>query len=217
VAEALRPFAGDVIRKEQYLDFIRGRRFRQTLLCRADLPIAREVSAARMRRLLFSCPARPDAEGRFRRAVGVPVRPVHPLASAALTRLAAAWPRRLSFTELLEACGAGESEADNLSEILLGCYSAGIIEAHLYAPRFAAEAGVRPVASPLSRLQFGEENVAVNLCHTLVQIPDESSLRLVQLLDGTRDRTALANELGITEEDLAKHLQQIAGMALLLE
>ena len=80
VAEALRPFAGDVIRKEQYLDFIRGRRFRQTLLCRADLPIEREVSPARMRRLLFSCPARPDAEGRFRRAVGVPVRPVHPLA-----------------------------------------------------------------------------------------------------------------------------------------
>ena len=49
-------------------------------------------------------------------------------------------------------------------------------------------------------MQFREENVAVNLCHTLVQIPDETALRLVQLLDGTRDRPALARELEITEE-----------------
>jgi SAM-dependent methyltransferase len=216
VVEALRPYAGDVIRKEQYLDFIRGRRFRQTLLCRADLPIEREVSARRMRSLLFSCPARPDAEGKFRRAVGVPVRPVHPLASAALLRLSEAWPRRLGFTELLTACGAGEPDADNLCEILLGCYSAGIIEAHLYAPHYAAEAGVRPVASPLARLQFREENVAVNLNHTLVQIPEETTLRLMLLLDGTRDRPALAQELGITEEELEHRLRQIAGMALLL-
>src|SRR5207244_896502 len=118
--------------------------------------------------------------------------------------------------ELLDACGASESDADNLCEILLGCYSAGLVEAHLYAPHFAAEAGVRPLASPLARMQLREENVAVNLNHTLVQIPDETALRLMQLLDGTRDRSALAAELGMTEEDVNQCLQQIAGMALLL-
>ena len=149
--------------------------------------------------------------------MGVPVRPVHPLAIAALTRLSGAWPRRLSFPDVLDAAGGGESDADNLCEILLGCYSAGIIEAHLHAPHFAAEAGERPLASGLARLQLREENVGVNVNHTLVQIPDETTLRLMQLLDGTRDRQALVRELGIPEEDVDRHLRQIAGMALLLE
>jgi SAM-dependent methyltransferase len=215
-AEALRPFAGDIIRKEQYLDFLHGRRFRQTLFCREGLPVNRDVSADSMRRLLFSCPAQPDAQGRYRRATGVPIKPVHPLASAALERLSKSFPRRMSFPQLLGACGRGEDDAANLCQILLGCYSAGIIDAHMYEPHFASEPGERPVMSPLARLQFAEENVAVNLCHTLVRIPDETCLRMTQLLDGSRDRAALAGELGMAEEKVGELLEELAALALLV-
>ena len=45
-AEVLRGLAAhDVILKEQYLDFLKGRRFRQTLLCRADAPMRPEPDA----------------------------------------------------------------------------------------------------------------------------------------------------------------------------
>jgi SAM-dependent methyltransferase len=213
--ETLRRFEGDVIRREQYLDFLRGRRFRQTLFCRGELPIEREVKPARMRGLLFSCPARADAKGRYVRATGIPIKPVHPLAVAALQGLSASWPRRLSFSQLLDGCGCGEENADNLCQILLGCYSAGIIDAHLDAPQFAVEAGERPVLSPLARMQFAEEDTAVNLCHTLVRIPEEPCLRMTQLLDGSRDRAELAREMGISEEKVSEYLGRLAGLALL--
>lgn len=37
--------AGDVIRREQYLDYLKGRRFRQTLLCRQEVAIVRPAQA----------------------------------------------------------------------------------------------------------------------------------------------------------------------------
>jgi hypothetical protein len=63
---------------------------------------------------------------------------------------------------------------------------------------------------------LAEENVAVNLCHTLVRIPDETCLRMTQLLDGSRDRAALAKELGTTEEKVGDLLRELASVALLV-
>ena len=215
VAEALKPFAGDPVRKEQYLDFLRGRKFRQTLLCHAAVALEREASAARIRELWFSCPARPDEEGRFRRAFGVPIKPVHPLARAALLAMADAWPQRLSFGELLTACQA-ESEHEVLAEILLGCYTVGLVEAHTHAPRMAIEPGAQPVASPLARMQLADDLVAVNLHHKLVQVGEEER-RLVQLLDGTRGRAELERELGVGTEELELRLRGIGRIGLLME
>jgi hypothetical protein len=65
-------------------------------------------------------------------------------------------------------------------------------------------------------MQFAEEDTAVNLCHTLVRIPEEPCLRMTQLLDGSRDRAALAREMGISEEKVCEYLGRLAGLALLL-
>jgi SAM-dependent methyltransferase len=216
VREALRPFAADRIRKEQYLDFLRGRRFRQSLICHAGVPLEAEANAAYIRDLVFSCPARPDEEGRFRRALGVPIKPVHPLARAALLHMVDVWPRRLRFDEVRTGC-AMEGDADDLADILLGCYSVGVIEAHASAPVIAVEPGARPRASPLARLQFADGTVAVNLHHKLVQIEEEEARRLVRMLDGTRGRGELAREFEISDEELGARLQSIGRVALLLE
>lgn len=56
---------GDGILREQYLDFLKGRRFRQSLLCRGDAPARREPEAADMERLRFRASARLlDTNGR---------------------------------------------------------------------------------------------------------------------------------------------------------
>src|SRR5262249_9609997 len=57
VVSALREWCrDDLLAKEQYLDFLKCRRFRQTLLCHADVPLQRDLAPARLRRLHVASP-----------------------------------------------------------------------------------------------------------------------------------------------------------------
>jgi len=49
--ETLAKLAGDFIRMEQYLDFLRNRAFRRTILCRREVAIRRELDAADITKL----------------------------------------------------------------------------------------------------------------------------------------------------------------------
>src|SRR5262249_60395578 len=51
VAETVRRIAPDVIRQEQFLDFLTNRTFRQTLLVHAELTIDRVITAERVKDL----------------------------------------------------------------------------------------------------------------------------------------------------------------------
>jgi methyltransferase-like protein/2-polyprenyl-3-methyl-5-hydroxy-6-metoxy-1,4-benzoquinol methylase len=109
----------DILIKEQFMDFIKGRRFRQTLLRHEDAPINRKLHPRQMKDFYFSCPARPvDGEGRsiegspeelldradlmFRRPSGSTLGTDHPVPRAALLHLSRVWPARLPFQDLLE-------------------------------------------------------------------------------------------------------------------
>ena len=60
IIDALERFAGtDVVVKEQYLDFIKGRRFRQTLLCRDEVLLDRGLGPERITELYVASLARP--------------------------------------------------------------------------------------------------------------------------------------------------------------
>ncbi len=65
VRETLASLGDDVVRKEQYLDFIKCRRFRQTLICRSEIKLERTASFAVIKEVLFSSSAKtasPDAD-----------------------------------------------------------------------------------------------------------------------------------------------------------
>jgi len=68
---ALAGFAGDIVEHEQYMDFLKARRFRQTLLCRAERPLGRQTSPQQMREFLFSAPGRRLENGQIESARGV--------------------------------------------------------------------------------------------------------------------------------------------------
>ena len=54
IAGMLQKVAGNnIIRKEQYLDFIKGRKFRKTLLCHESIPLKRQINPADMKILFF--------------------------------------------------------------------------------------------------------------------------------------------------------------------
>jgi hypothetical protein len=68
-----------------------------------------------------------------------------------------------------------------------------IVNLHVHPPSLATRAGERPCASPLARLQAraGQEQVT-SLLQTRVRLADPNALRLLALLDGSRQRAELA-------------------------
>ena len=108
----------DVIRREQYLDFIKGRMFRQTLLCRAELEVDRSPQPLIVERLAVSSPAQaagvPDRKGRvtFEGPTGSTLTTDHPLVSRALERVGSSWPGAIWVRDLIPE---DASEADRLA------------------------------------------------------------------------------------------------------
>jgi len=72
-----------------------------------------------------------------------------------------------------------------------------MVSLHAWQPRWARAAGERPVVSPLVRWQLAHGEPAVaSLRHVAVVLDSPLYRRLRLLCDGTRDRAALASELG---------------------
>jgi methyltransferase-like protein len=232
VAETLRGVE-DPIRREQYLDFLKGRMFRQTLLCRAERELDRTPRPEVVERLAVSTPARarggPDAEGAvtFEGPTGSTLATDHPLVRAALERVADAWPAAVWVRELIPTGSSAEDRAA-LCDALLRSYAANLVQLHAHPPALTTKPGELPEASPLARHQARAGDMVTNLRHVSVRIEDDLGRELVTLLDGTRDRVALATDLArflrargepLAEADLHagldRSLQGLAGLALL--
>lgn len=225
VTEAFQQLRREVTVREQYLDFCSFRHFRRTLLCHQGVRVEREVPPERLARFYVASeaqPASPQPDVRstaieeFRGAKGASVSASHPLAKAALTQLSRIWPQALRFDELLNlaraladrAAGDRAEDARALAEFLLRIYAANLIELHVYYPRFACEPGERPMASPLARMQLAHGYRVTNLRHATIDVQDGLGEALMRLLDGTRDRAALREELRRVVESGAVRLSQ---------
>jgi SAM-dependent methyltransferase len=202
--------ADDVIAREQYLDFFKGRMFRQTLLCHAGAE-RREPGPDVVRDMLAATPARPAGDvgsGRveFRGPRGASLTTDHEAVKAALVALGEAWPASLPVAEL---------DGDAVCEALLRAYAVNLVQLHVWAPKLTSTPSERPVASALARLQAAEGTRVTNLRHGSIDVPDELGRRLITLLDGTRDRAALLRELDRPADELERSLQGLARIALL--
>jgi SAM-dependent methyltransferase len=198
--------AGDPIEREQYLDFFKGRMFRQTLLCHAGAELE-EPGLEVVRGMLAATPAQPAGEGEFRGPHGATLKTDHEGVRAALTRLGEAWPEALPVASL------GDEEA--VAEMLRRAYAANLVRLHVWAPALTTTPSERPLASALARLQLAEGGRVTTLLHTSVEIGDELGRRLIGLLDGTRDRAALLAELGRPADELERSLEGLGRIGLL--
>jgi SAM-dependent methyltransferase len=143
VRAQVRRLAGDdVVQTQQYLDFVVNRRFRQSLLCRREVPLESLIRPDTIRRLRARSAARagsaaPDIESpgvteRFRSPNGAGLTTSDPLAKVAIHCLGRSWPRLIDFDTLLWQCGRrlGAAPVDDsaLCDILAAAYSGGLIE-----------------------------------------------------------------------------------------
>lgn len=198
----------DVIEREQYLDFLRGRIFRQTLFCRADVAVDRDPKPAVIRRFKLASSIRPVSPNpeiastkveRFAGAKGIGIQIDDPLAKVALVELGREWGRAISFDELAE--NAKDElvrrgvESDNWDErratleaiLFQLCRETSLIELHLFQPDASQEAPERPRVNALARWQLPQANNVLTNLNLDVKIEDPVSRRLLELLDGTRD------------------------------
>ena len=130
-------------------------------------------------------------------------------------------PGAVAVAELRESVGALPRPVET---ILAHGFVSSIVSLHVHPASFATTATDRPVASPLARVQARDSDAVTSLAHMRVRLSDENTRRLLTLLDGTRDRTALASAMNgpAFDHDLDKArafvdygLEQFARLALL--
>jgi len=231
----------DPITREQYLDFVRCRRFRQTLLCHADVELDRRLTPERIEGLLLGNRIRvqlyePNATAASTPGLEAAAGEGAPddekrLVQATLDVLTEVSPRRLRLDEvvaLVRQRAAGEILARRgeklLKQLVFGAARAGAVELHSHAPRLATVAGERPLASAVARQQLESGTVLSTLYHDTVKLDDKVGPRLLPLLDGAHTRADLIAALTDLDGDdasaragtLERHLELLGKLALLV-
>jgi methyltransferase-like protein/ubiquinone/menaquinone biosynthesis C-methylase UbiE len=192
---ALESAAGDsIVRREQFLDFVRMRSYRETLLCREEQTVRRDSSAEDFRGLLFATqttPAAGEAPGAtaFVLPGGVKMESNHPGVKALLFELGKAWPHALSFKDLEpQLAGTGLALDAQGVAFLVRLAIARMIEFRAWNPPLAPAIPERPKASQVSRQEAQARDTATSLLHLSVSLEDPKLRCLLKLLDGTRTR-----------------------------
>jgi methyltransferase-like protein len=229
---------GRRVEREQYMDFLKCRKFRQTLLCHQGLEVTAEAIPDRARSMYAASPAssvssNPSVRGvqaeEFRGQKGAAMKTAHPLAKSAITHLIRVWPEAVHFDELAARCGemtGDRTDPDALAEILLTMYRAGLAELHVYPPACVSKPSEYPTASALARWQARRGQPVTTMRHTTVEATGDIEKRLLELLDGTHHRAALAAEIGPMIQsslspaalmaELDKNLNKLARFGLLV-
>lgn len=210
--EKLKPLEDNRVLLEQYLDFVEGRRFRQTLLCRPDLGTT--LQSERLDQLFISCRAKPGANQPSLADVAPLelhgpkasfLRAVTPLEKACLLELVAARGDALPFSLLWSRTQARLSTANlplqsgderKLQRFIIHAAMPGMLEFSLGPSRHAIELPERPRAHPFCAWLLQREAPAVfSYLGQFVTVDGRVGRHLLSLLDGTRDRAALFREI----------------------
>jgi methyltransferase-like protein len=229
VAATLEGISADIVHLEQYMDFVRNRQFRQTLLCREGLKVRRALSPGVMRGLYVASAARREGEGAleldervevtWRAPGGALATASHAVSKAALELLAQRWPLGWPLEELLtEACRIANRPDDVALPMqdLFQCFLSGVVELRSWQPPCTSAVSDRPRASACAVLEAAESEVVTSFRHEAVRL-EPGGRALLRLLDGQRDMATLQQAQGAAagEQDLRQALQSLARHALL--
>ena len=196
VRRALGPL--DRLAREQYLDFIHFRRFRESLLCHENVLTRFVVQPPRVMEMHVT------ASLNLRRAAeaGAPTVDGGAEVGAVKQFLLARWPNSVPVAELAvwrkhngpAAPVAGTPQP--LELLLTELYVAGLVELRTLPVTVAAVAGNRPEAFAAARWINREHEVIPNLYHEALRHQDPIGQKLLALLDGTRTREQLISAIG---------------------
>lgn len=198
VGQTIDSISADHLALEQYRDFATNRMFRQSLICRDDVIVTRELNVANLARLFFRLGAPPGPRPWPDDAAPLPgggsLALAAPVAKAVVAALREAFPAALSHDELRTACrNAGHDEAGDeyFGGVLFTLLAHDAIDIRSSRPALVTVPGDRPRASAVARAMAPRGQSLPNLMHYAVSF-DGFTDAFIPFVDGTRDRAALA-------------------------
>jgi len=215
--QLLREISPDLLQMEQYMDFLRNRMFRQTLLTHANVKLDHALRPPSLQSLYVATsvtptsPTTPDFAStepqQFTTLAQKVLTTQDPLMKSAMALLADSWPVPIRFDQLLAAArhksrlSPTDTDAKNLATRLLNCYCAAMLELSLTPAPFTKNISEKPIASPYARYRAKQDAKVVNLRLEAIHLGEPSRAVLMHL-DGQHDRAALV--------EIVKSLQKAA-------
>jgi methyltransferase-like protein/SAM-dependent methyltransferase len=215
VEKVLRSMSSHPLELEQAMDFLRTRMFRQTLLCHANERLDHTLRTDAVPSLYVASMMRAESA-----AIDIATEKPEafvalnrpklttraPLMKAALYTLSQHWPMPILFSELLAKVHAalGRQKAEDAAELsqgLLNCYTAGVVEFSVAPPRFVMHVSERPVTSPYVRHRASLSDEVSNMRMENIALTEPARLVLSHL-DGAHDKASL---VALVAELLEKH------------
>lgn len=235
VLSSLPSAVDDIVRREQYLDFIKFRRFRSNLFCRNDIELDRKIDPLVFEDLMISGRVTSDSSDaaikdgsivRFVAPNGTSVSISHPLTKVMVAYLGSVWSQAVGFKDLVMIAGSalGESEVADADRkmaatFLLQMLFAGFIEIHVFRPNLTSEVSDMPAASVFARWQAKKGCGSVTTLWGLnVDTSDVFMTVLLELLDGTRNHAmlvdAVKSSIEVPEEQREGFYRQLPTMVI---
>jgi len=215
----------DRLTREQYVDFVHFRHFRESLLCHENVGSPFSLQPGRVREL-YALPslalrraASPNVGGADRLHV----------TDAFEQYLLSRWPQCVAIAELAasDASRSGslhrDAGATAFDERIVALHAAGRIDLRAFPVNVATEAGERPEAFGAARFINREHDVIPSLYHEALRYSDPLARKLLAVLDGTRTREEIGAVVGgpfagtAGRASLDRALRVLANKALLVE
>lgn len=214
VRKVLNTIGTDLIRREQYIDFIKFRRFRSSLICHSKLNLNREPDPTLVEAFRISSSLKPaDVNSRLSdtstmKFIGDKdenVQMNHPLTKTALAELGKVWTKSVGFNELFERSRMSlanskvettEDDRRKLATFLLQLFQVDLVHFHRFEPLMADAVSDMPISSAFARWQIEHKCVAVTTMTGMNLEPESDLVKLViELADGSRDKQTIATEI----------------------
>ena len=212
IVETLDRISPDLLHIEQYMDFVRNRQFRQTLLCHRQRRLRRALTPEFMRDLMASSPAVADSRpidlaqgvtvvftnGTYHATVTIPS------TKAALALLMEAWPRAIAIDELcamaLERAAPflADTTLDSARRMIMtdlfASVRCGLVQLHTSQLNCIRTASTTPRAHPLAVYQVEAGERVINAHHKSTDL-DALGREVLALANGQRDRSGIVDAL----------------------
>jgi SAM-dependent methyltransferase len=213
VQQTLQQLGSDRILQEQYMDFLKCRRFRQTLLCHQEVRLTPPAAGSQLEAMIVAAPVKlvehPGAVSDstiwvFETARGAKCQTDYPSGKLALAMLAELYPAGMEFGSLWERVESqlrrarpdvDPGDRSKLAGFLASLYAGGVIDLRTWSPSVVATPGEFPKVPSWIRWQAARGDTFASLLHQPVRVEDEIGRNLVRWLDGTQNRETLQARL----------------------
>jgi methyltransferase-like protein len=187
-----------LLRREQYMDFLRNRMFRCSLLCHQYVTPNYQMASHNLTHLnvalhqvLEAKPGEKEGEMVWRHPSGQ-ITTQAPI-TAALERLNRAYPAWIPVQELLDEVPKEASKGPLLDALMMS-FIRGIMQLADSPPHICTQVSQKPLCTPLSRFQASQGSKLTSRMHVDYVFQPQQRF-LVELLDGTRTVDELAESL----------------------